>query len=212
MEILVVAATTDEIELTIRAYESPAFKERLTGKNVHVLVTEVGMTATAFALGRELSNKHYDLAINAGIAGAFDRSLSIGEVVFIYMDCFSELGAEDGSAFIPLDELGLGKTSIRPDVTMKSFQLPGLRKARSITVNKVHGKSESISDTVRRLNPQTESMEGGAFFYSCNKSGIPCVQLRAVSNYVEQRNRAAWNIPLAIRNLNETLQQFLIGL
>jgi futalosine hydrolase len=34
---------------------------------------------------------------------------------------------------------------------------------------------------------------------------IPCIQLRAVSNYVEKRNKDAWNIPLAIENLNKQL-------
>ena len=55
---------------------------------------------------------------------------------------------------------------------------------------------------VERLNPQLESMEGAAFFYACEEYKLPCLQIRAVSNYVEKRNRANWDIPLAIKNLN----------
>jgi futalosine hydrolase len=45
-------------------------------------------------------------------------------------------------------------------------------------------------------------MEGAAFFYACREAGVPCLQIRAVSNYVEKRNRDAWQIGLAVKNLN----------
>lgn len=32
---------------------------------------------------------------------------------------------------------------------------------------------------------------------------VPCLQLRAISNYVEKRNRDAWEIELALSNLAE---------
>lgn len=163
------------------------------------------MTATAFAMGRELSCEKYDLAINAGIAGSFDRALKLAEVVMVNVDCFSEMGAEEGENFLSIDELGFGKTSIRPAFPFDHQYTSPLSKARAITVNRVHGNDESIYETVLRLNPQIESMEGAAFFYSCNQLALPCIQLRAVSNYVERRNRQSWNIPLAVSNLNETL-------
>jgi futalosine hydrolase len=34
---------------------------------------------------------------------------------------------------------------------------------------------------------------------------VPYIQLRSVSNYIEPRNRASWKIPLAVKNLNDTL-------
>jgi futalosine hydrolase len=52
-------------------------------------------------------------------------------------------------------------------------------------------------------------MEGAAFFYVCRQLNVPCIQIRAVSNYVEKRNRDAWNIPLAIKNLNTFAVEFL---
>ena len=65
-----------------------------------------------------------------------------------------------------------------------------------------------------RLNPKIESMEGAAFFYACRKAGVPFIQIRAVSNYVEKRNRDAWQIGLAVKNLNtfalELLERFKI--
>ena len=85
---------------------------------------------------------------------------------------------------------------------MKFPQKNFINKANAITVNTVHGNEDSIANIVARLNPQLESMEGAAFFYACHKLHVPCIQIRAVSNYVEKRNRDNWDIPLAIKNLN----------
>jgi futalosine hydrolase len=52
-------------------------------------------------------------------------------------------------------------------------------------------------------------MEGAAVFYVCLKQGIKCIQIRSISNYVERRNRDAWNIPLALNNLHKRSTQLL---
>jgi futalosine hydrolase len=57
--------------------------------------------------------------------------------------------------------------------------------------------------------PQIESMEGAAFFYACRQLNVPCLQIRAVSNYVEKRNRDNWHIGLAIKNLNKFAMSWL---
>ena len=48
-------------------------------------------------------------------------------------------------------------------------------------------------------------MEGAAFFYACLMMQVPFLEIRSISNHVEPRNRAAWDIPLAIGQLNEVL-------
>ena len=93
-----------------------------------------------------------------------------------------------------------------------TYQLPanfGLKKVNAITVNTVHGRDESIAKI--SSDTQLESMEGAAFFYACQMAGIPAIQIRAVSNYVERRNRDAWQIGLAIKNLNTFAVEFLTG-
>jgi futalosine hydrolase len=211
MKILLVAATELEVEPTFSYINSLESVGSLNRNVIHVLITGVGMTATSYALGSALALSEYDLAINCGVAGAFDRSLKVGEVVSISLDCFSELGAEDGEDFLPIDELGFGKSSIKPHQLYKS-SFVSVKQVRSITVNKVHGNDESIYKIIERLNPQTESMEGAAFFYACNEANLPCLQIRAISNYVERRNRGKWNIDLAIENLNATLIDVLKNL
>ena len=208
MKTLLVAATTLEVlPLTNRFKKDsiPLQKVIALDEGVDLIITGVGMVATAFTLGKIFSRKKYDRAINMGIAGSFDRKLNLGDVVQIAEDKFSELGAEDGEKFIPLDEMGLGVNC----VLKPSFTLPHLKTVEGITVNTVHGNVASILTIQKNLNPQTESMEGAAFFYACKQFKIPCVQVRSLSNYVEPRDKKNWKIDNAIQNLNDYVINFL---
>lgn len=108
MKILLVAATRAEIALLATHFHLPD-QDFVRTKDFDILVTGVGMTATAFALGKHLSN-HYKLVVNLGIAGAFDRNIPLGTVVNVTRDEFSELGAENGADFLTIEELGFGKS------------------------------------------------------------------------------------------------------
>jgi futalosine hydrolase len=78
-----------------------------------------------------------------------------------------------------------------------------------ITINTTTGSQDVVTAMKARYNPDIESMEGAAFFYTCIKEGIPFVQIRAISNYVEPRDKSKWNIPLAVKNLNIWLADWL---
>lgn len=221
MKILLVAATRNEIEPFLSSRKGVASSITAVDHTIEFLITGVGMVATAFALGRHLAGNQYDLAINAGIAGSFDFSIALGEVVLITEDLFAEQGAEDGEGFISLKELGLGENLQLADGSWQQADntnpnnfnfknLDQIRKVKAITVNKVHGNEFSISQTLSRFNAQVESMEGAAFFYACNQSKTPCLQIRSISNYVERRNKEKWNIGLAVKNLNDQLINLLI--
>ncbi len=209
MKILVVAATLQEIEPLVNSHQLPV--NTLVGTSqgnsktqpCTVLITGVGMVATAFALGTHLATHTYDLAINLGIAGSFDRSIALGDVIEVTQDTFTELGAEDNEQFITLDSLGFGKTTYTTTARLSNYNTEiKIQQAKGATVNTVHGTESSITSLLHRITPQIESMEGAAFFYACQQAGVPALQIRSVSNYVEKRNREAWKIGLAVKNLN----------
>lgn len=214
MRILFVAATEFEVESLLGRADSGAKSREKThysllSTHYSVLITGVGMVATAFALGRELAANQYDLAINLGIAGSFDRDIALGDIVEITEDTIAELGAEDDETFLPISQMGFGESAFTASKQLSDIYAgPGLKQASAITVNTVHGNEASIKKIQQRLNVQMESMEGAAFFFACREAGVPCLQIRAVSNYVEKRNRDAWQIGLAVKNLNT----FAVGL
>jgi futalosine hydrolase len=202
MRILVVAATELEVPLLASGF--------VGGHDVELLVTGIGMVTTAARAARRLAQKPYDLALNFGLCGSFDRSIELGTVVHITRDHFAELGAEDGDAFVSMRALGLSADDdVLNDSPPVNGPLSALPVVNAITVNTVHGNDRTIAQVVRRCRPQVESMEGAAFAYACAISGVPYAQVRAVSNFVERRDRDAWRVELAVRNLNDTALQIL---
>lgn len=209
MKTLLVAATIFEVKGLLAHFGLPE-QDFIESDYFDMLITGVGMTATAFSLGKTLNNK-YNLVINLGIAGSFNRDQQLGDLLQVTEEIFSELGAEDQETFIPIDELGFGNSRLKAIEPQPSLH-PPLKTALGITVNTVHGHTASIEKIRQRLSPDLESMEGAAVFYACNQLNIPCLQVRAISNYVEQRNKENWDIPLAIRNLNQWAISFLTKL
>jgi futalosine hydrolase len=196
MHILAVAATETEIPRLAAG--------RYGAHYLDVLITGVGMVATAAHTARALTARHHDVAFNFGVCGSFDSAMALGTVVHVTTDRLSELGAEDGDHFVPSEMLGFdGKTVIINDAVPANVALRELPSVTGITVNTVHGHERTIAAVRDRFRPQVESMEGAAFAYACSLSGVPYAQVRAISNVVERRNRKAWRLDLAIRNLND---------
>jgi len=216
MDILLVSATEKEAE-ALKKHLRPGTGladnlERFSYKNhsVDILITGAGMLQTAWHMGKVLAKNGYTLAINSGIAGSFTEKIKTGDVVQVTEDILAELGAEDGARFLPVEELAIpAKSRFCATGAVPNAILDSLPEAKGITVNRVHGDEESIRAIKQRLQPDIESMEGAAFFYACEMAGLHCIQLRAISNKIEKRNRESWNIPLAIQNLNRKLISIL---
>jgi futalosine hydrolase len=178
---------------------------------VDVLTTGVGMVATAVWCARALAAQPYDLAVNLGVCGSFHANYPPGTVVNVATDCIAELGAEDDEQFLTVHQLGLlgadevpfsGGRLVNPYAGVNR-EIADLPAVDGITVNTVHGNVRSIATAVDRFNPDVESMEGAAFMYACLTSGVRFAQVRAVSNMVEKRNRAAWKLTEAVSALND---------
>jgi futalosine hydrolase len=202
MKTLVVSATEMEVKQA---------KDALPG--VEFLVTGAGMVNTAYKLGKHLATHSYDFIINAGVCGCFNVNYKLGTVLNISVDAFADLGADDNGRFIDLFGLNLVDKNERPftDGLIINFSpapFGSLEEVIGITVNTASGNQQQIDLLIEQYKPVTESMEGAAFAYVCELENAKYVQIRAISNYVEPRNKENWKMGLAVKNLNE----YLIGL
>ncbi len=220
MNILIVSATWMEVKLLADELEFVSDKTdilktyKLAGHEIDILVSGIGTTLTTFHLTNTLLNENYELVICAGIAGSLNPDLKIGEVVNVVSEEFADLGIEQKEGFLTLFESGFMKENEFPfrQGLLKANNSNGLihlKKVRGVTVNKSHGKTSSVNELKGKFLANVESMEGAAVLYVCNWIGIPCYQIRAVSNIVEPRDILHWDIPLALENLKNSLLQVL---
>jgi len=222
-KILYVTATESEAEALkkIRGLLPSPSGYAFNDVRISLLVAGVGSVSTAWSMKEWISkNEKPDLAINAGIAGSYNNSIVIGDVVMSHSDCFADAGIEDGNDFRTLSEAGLiganefpfrnGILVSDPFYNEKLNKL--LKPVAAITVNTATGSETTRSRLLNKFNPDIETMEGAAFFYICIREKIPFLSIRAISNRVELRDKGKWDISLALTNLSGKLEEVLLTL
>ncbi|HTM65011.1 MAG TPA: futalosine hydrolase [Flavipsychrobacter sp.] len=221
MDLLLVTATEAEIEplkkkITME-WQSTGDDIFTNGHHrIHFLTTGVGMVATTYSLTKAFQRQKFDFAFQAGIGGSFDRNIALGEVVSVTKELFGDIGAEGHYNFHDVFELGFINANAFP-FQNKALHTPhhslhdliDLPRVSSLTINTVSGSSFTATARFEKYGCQLESMEGAAFHFVCLQEGIPFAQVRAVSNYVEARDKSKWKIKEAVVNLNEWLFGFL---
>ena len=196
----------------LQQHFAKAENDTYIGKNITVrhLLSGVGLPQTAYRLGANLRRDQTDFALQVGIAGSYNRAWQLGTVVNVTTECFADVGiTERDGSFTDVFELGLTDRNEYPYqngllVNAPATEFSFLPVAHGLSVNKVNGTAADIAQIGTKYpTADIETMEGASFAYACLMQHIPFVQLRGISNYVEPRNRAAWNIPLAIDKVNE---------
>lgn len=218
MNILLIAATEAEIAPLIEymragKYEVAPHIFEVNGERIHICITGVGMVATTYALAKALSaGDTFHFALQAGIGGAFDRQIALGDVVFITADEFADLGAEDHDQYLDIYQMGLAGKNDFPFRDGKLYtplaavhQSIALPQVSALTVNMVTGNEASVARLMAKYGAAVESMEGAAFHYVCLQENIPFAQVRAISNYVEPRDKSKWKMKEAVIALNKWL-------
>lgn len=204
MNLLVVAATKSEI--------APLLVNDTTAD---ILITGVGIPATIFQLQNKLSQKKYDLVIQAGIAGTFNKSFEKSEVFLVQEDTFADIGIDENGTFKTLFEMGFASANEHPYTNswLKNdhpiFKENLLPAAKAITVNKIISDRMQVEKLRDKFKPAIESMEGAAFHYVCLLQKVNFLQLRSVSNMVGERDKSKWKMKEAIEALNNELQKLV---
>lgn len=223
LKILFVTATSSEASALkkVKGIVAGSAGYSIGNSEIYLLVGGIGSVATAWSIMHWISlHGKPDLAINAGIAGSFNNNLCIGDVVLAESECFADLGIEDRNSFLTLDEAGLTDRNEFPfsngiltaDINIISKFKSIMKQTRAVTVNTATGSEESRLRLLNRYNAEIETMEGASFFYICKRERIPFLAVRAISNRIEKRNRGSWDVPLALDNLSNKLNEVFLML
>ena len=173
------------------------------------------MLASAVSLTRLILEEKPDLIIQAGIAGCFDRTETLGKVVVISDEMLGDTGVQENGEWRDLFDLGLStpdgqpyENRMLPNPWLEKYNLLGLPQVRSVTVNEITTSAERIKQITGKYNPQIESMEGAPLHYICRQTNTPFIQIRAISNYIGERDKTKWEMKEAIANLNRALIEY----
>ncbi|MFH9066526.1 futalosine hydrolase [Streptomyces coeruleorubidus] len=169
--------------------------------------------STASALtAAVLQGDPYGLVVSAGIGGGFQPEASVGSLVVADEIVAADLGAETDDGFVSVTELGFGTVRHHPpeDLVRLVGDAVGARSGAVLTVSTVTGTAERAR-ALRERHPTAlaEAMEGFGVAEAAAAHGVPVLEVRAISNPVGPRDRAAWRIPDALAALTEGFGKLL---
>ncbi|MEN9686683.1 MAG: futalosine hydrolase [Bacteroidota bacterium] len=215
MRVTITAATVDEWMPGFLKM-NPLYSGESNRLRVQFHQSGVGMLASAVSLTRLVLEDKPDLVIQAGIAGCFDQNIPLGTVVVVKDESLADTGVEEDGKWKDIFDLKLEKSSYHPYEKRKlpnqhlpKLNLLQLPEVNAITINQISSSPQKIAQLTKKYEPLIESMEGAALHFVCREAGIPFIQIRSISNYIGERNKARWLLKEAIENLNETLIKYL---
>jgi len=202
--LLIVAATEGEMIPVRRALGQRS--------DVICLQTGVGPLETCLRLTRFLSDsgKGVSVVMNIGIAGAFldsgpqllDLCLAEREIVGDFGICSGdEIVHFDRSDLQPPIEFDLRNTFLeRAGVKFASHGIPYCQ-GTFVTVNCTSGTAGRGRYLKERYRALCENMEGAAVARVCKEFGLPCLEVRCISNMVEDRDVSKWCLTETIEKM-----------
>jgi futalosine hydrolase len=215
MNCLLIAATAKEIGPFLDFYRNPvnSFEQ---GRSVDVLITGIGLTASMYAITKQLHLKRPDLVVQAGVAGCFDKKLAPGSVVAVGKETIADQSVVELKKLKTLFDLKLVPQDQPPykkgwlvnphkDLLKRS----GLKVVTGVSVNEITTAHQKIKFYTKNFKPVVESMEGAALHYVALMERIPFLQIRSISNVIGERNKKKWDMNASIRNLNNELIRIL---
>ena len=172
------------------------------------LVAGVGPVETALQLTRYLCEKNVPVqaVLNYGVAGAYlqpaeRRQAGLLDLCLAITEIAGDFGICCGDDMEHLPARLAGPVSYAADQMLTGQCQDILHSANEvvhlgsfITVNGASGTQRRGESLRAKWNGLCENMEGAAVARVCEAFGLPFIELRCVSNFVEDRNLALWRL------------------
>ncbi len=184
----------------------------LDGQVCRVVVSGIGPVNAAQALTRELEAHRPALVLQLGIAGAYvPAGIGVGAVVCATEEIYGDLGVLTPDGWRPVEETGFPTVPGDPPLYNRFTLAPGLVARASeaaaattgpfVTASQCTGV-RTVGDALHaRTGAVCENMEGAAAAHVCALYGVPFLEVRAISNLIEDRDRSKWKIAEALAAL-----------
>lgn len=213
--ILAVAATEFEMRPLVRLLAKG-------GENVpagdpaspcFTLIAGVGPVETTLRLTRYLErcDSRIDCVLNFGVAGAYvpevpgsEGKAALLDLCLAEQECLGDLGICFDDRIEALDEQLGGPVVFSMDSFLLSrageiltCQGQAYRRGNFVTVSAASATRQRGAMLAARFDGLCENMEGAAVARVCAEFSLPVLELRAISNLVEDRDLSHWQLAAA---------------
>ncbi|MEK5025433.1 futalosine hydrolase [Paenibacillus sp. FSL M7-1046] len=196
--VLIVTAVEAEREAVLRGLRGSS--------RFHVIAAGAGTAAAAAGTAAALAAGSYGCVISAGIGGGFPGRAPVGSLALASEMIAADLGAETPEGFRSAAELGFGRVSVPAhsgtvQAVAAALAAAGLTVSTGpvLTVSTATGTAGTAAAlAARHPGAVAEAMEGHGVAVAARHFGIAALELRAISNPVGPRDRAAWKINEAL--------------
>jgi futalosine hydrolase len=169
-----------------------ATERELAGAGASVLACGIGPVEAALATAQALAESRPSALLHVGIAGA--RGVEAPQLVI-----GSEAVYEDAAGG------GLVPARARPDEALLAAARRALPDAQVLPI----GTSARVGGTT---GCTIEAMEGFAVLRAAELAGVAAVEVRAVSNRIDEPDRSRWRFDDALAALQDALPRLLAEL
>ena len=196
----------------------------LSVDRVQRLVTGIGPVEAAVRLFSRLHDHTGQVKgiINFGVAGAYIQSAGrkgpqLLDICLAEKEVFGDLGIclENHVERFTGKELNVPDSFImdkglheQAGTVLDSLDIP-YYSGTFVTVNCASGTAVRGTLLAEQYNGICENMEGAAVVRVCNEFSLPCLEVRCISNLVEDRDLNRWKLRKACRRSGEVTAQIV---
>jgi len=203
--------------------QSVISKGSLHGKSILFSHCGIGKVNAAHLATLLLEYLKPDILILFGIGGAYAEA-GVGDVVIAVSENYGEEGVMTPDGWKPMEFTGFPLLKNDLDyfntfemdrkLSQLAFKVSkdiGLKvlSGNFITVSQCSGTRKTGEIIRERFNGICENMEGAAVAHICAKYAVPMIEIRGISNIIEDRDLKKWNIPLAVSNCNKAVNELV---
>lgn len=212
--IFIVCAT--ELELLPLLESVPADNEWMP------LVCGVGVIETTLSLCRMLEKRRGEISavVHFGVAGAYisesGEGLKLLDICLAEEELLGDFGICHADHIEPLPDHLVNKSRYLLDTDLLKQCAAMLKKQKIefqqgtfVTVAGVSATAERGRMLHNQYDALCENMEGAAVARICEEFSLPLLELRCISNYVEDRDLSRWKLPEACQKAAGCAASFL---
>ncbi len=188
-----------------------------------LIITGPSVINTAHALTVAIEKNKPKIILQAGIAGIFKESkLNIGDIAIASEARYIHTGVESPSYYATPDMLPFDLIDKTPSSKSGVYTLDSnyadkanqillksdfsknhsILKGPIITVSTITSTQKTTDHIYNTYSPLMEAMEGAASAHVASLYDIPFLEIRSGSNFVGERDKKKWDIPLASKRIS----------